>query len=168
MNDLLDKISEKSYRKNQISLRVGDRVKVYVKIKETKGERIQVFEGFITKIRHGGGVNGTFTVRRVGKDGIAVERVFRIHSEFIEKVEVVKSYKVRRANLSYLRGVKGGIRLKELVGKKKGKIVVSKTLSSNGLDSNLSDVDNLGNENHSDTIIPMEYNESSFSTTNDN
>lgn len=81
--------------------RVGDTVKVHVKIREGDKERIQVFEGVVIR-RHRGGVGASFTVRKVSY-GIGVERIFPIHSPQIDKIEVVRKGRVRRARLYYLR-----------------------------------------------------------------
>jgi len=83
-------------------IRPGDTVKVYQKIKE----KIQVFEGLVLAKKHGQGITSTITVRRV-IDGIGVEKVFPIHSPTIEKIEILKRGKVRRAKLYYLRKAKG-------------------------------------------------------------
>lgn len=83
------------------SFRVGDTVKVHVKIREGDKERIQVFEGVVVR-RHRGGVGATFTVRKVSY-GIGVERIFPIHSPQIDKIEVVRKGRVRRSRLYYLR-----------------------------------------------------------------
>lgn len=96
----------------QFNFKVGDKVKVHVKVVEGDTERIQVFEGIIIAIR-GSGVSKTFTVRKVSY-GVGVERIFPVNSPRI-KVELVKSNKVRRAKLTYLRNLKGKMaRLKEL------------------------------------------------------
>ena len=88
--------------KNKIpDLHVGDTIKVHQRIKEGNRERIQVFEGIIIK-KQGGGVNATFTVRRVAY-GVGVEKTFLVHSPMVEKVEVVRVGKARRAKLYYLR-----------------------------------------------------------------
>ena len=87
-------------------IRPGDTVKVHQKIKEGGKERIQVFEGIVIAKKHGNGISGTITVRKV-VEGVGVERIFPIHSPFISKIEVVKSGKVRRAKLYYLRHAKG-------------------------------------------------------------
>src|SRR5574344_655074 len=88
--------------KNQIpNLKVGDTVKVHQRIKEGNRERIQVFEGIIIK-KQGGSVNATFTVRRVAY-GVGTEKTFLVHSPLVEKVEVVRVGKARRARLYYLR-----------------------------------------------------------------
>ncbi len=95
------------------SLRPGDTVKVNVKVVEGDRERIQVFQGVVIRV-HGGGVGATFTVRRVAS-GVGVERIFPIHSPMVQKVEVLRSGKVKRANLYYLRSLAGkAARLKEL------------------------------------------------------
>ena len=102
--------------KNKIpELRIGNTVRVHVKIKEGNKERIQVFEGIIIK-KQGGGVNATFTVRRVAY-GVGVEKTFLIHSPMVGKVEVVRVGKARRAKLYYLRDRVGkASKTKELVG----------------------------------------------------
>lgn len=88
----------------------GDTVKVYQKITDVRDgktkERIQVFEGVVLARKHGKGISSTITVRKV-IDGVGVERVFPLHSPFIEKIEIVRSSKVRRAKLYYLREAKG-------------------------------------------------------------
>lgn len=84
---------------------VGDTVKVHVKIKEGNRERIQIFEGFVLK-RQNGGIGETFTVRRIAS-GVGVEKTFPIHSPLVEKIEVVKRGKVRRARLHYMRARTG-------------------------------------------------------------
>ena len=95
-------------------LHAGDIVKVHVRIVEGDRERTQVFQGTIIRIR-GGSVNTSFTVRRVASHGIGVERTFLLHSPRIEKVEVVRHSKVRRAKLYFLRDRRGkSARLKEL------------------------------------------------------
>jgi len=100
-----------------IEIKPGMLVKVYQKIKEldVKGqpkERIQVFEGIIIA-RHGGSEPGaTFTVRKIAADGVGVEKIYPLHSPTITKVEIVKTHKVRRAKLYYLRGYKK--KLKEI------------------------------------------------------
>lgn len=80
---------------------VGDTVKVHVKIKEGNRERIQIFEGFVLK-RQNGGIGETFTVRKIAS-GVGVEKTFPIHSPLVEKIEVVRRGKVRRARLHYMR-----------------------------------------------------------------
>ena len=92
----------KDYMKTEVpEFRVGDTVKVHVKIKEGNRERIQIFEGFVLK-RQNGGIGETFTVRKMSS-GVGVEKTFPIHSPLVEKIEVVKHGKVRRARLHYMR-----------------------------------------------------------------
>ena len=94
--------------------RVGDTVKVYGKIKEGNRERIQVFEGVVLK-RQGGGSKETFTVRK-SSNGVGVEKTWPVHSPNVEKVEVIRRGKVRRAKLNYLRDRVGkAAKVKELV-----------------------------------------------------
>lgn len=83
----------------------GDTVRVHVKVREGDKERVQVFEGVVLG-RRGGGIRETFTVRKVSY-GVGVERVFPVHSPHIDKIEVVRHAKVRRAKLYYLRNLKG-------------------------------------------------------------
>ena len=99
--DLLKAFQEK-YAKDEVPVaNVGDTVRVHVRVKEGNRERIQVFEGTVIAKKHGG-IEETFTVRRVSY-GIGVEKVFPLHAPSIEKVEVVRHGKVRRAKLYYLR-----------------------------------------------------------------
>ena len=107
---------EHEHLKNKIpELKIGDTVRVHVRIKEGNKERIQVFEGIIIK-KQGGGVNATFTVRRISY-GVGVEKTFLVHSPLLEKVEVVRVGKVRRAKLYYLRDRVGkAAKTKEKVG----------------------------------------------------
>ena len=99
--DLIKKLTESQLKDNAINFKVGDTVKVHAKIKEGTRERIQVFEGTVIARKHGG-IQETMTVRRVSY-GVGVEKTFPVHSPNIEKVEVVRSGKVRRAKLYYLR-----------------------------------------------------------------
>jgi len=101
MNEIIKQINSENLRTDLPDIKVGDTVKVYVKIKEGNKERIQFFEGLVLK-RQGSGLNANFTVRRVtGK--IGVERTFLMNSPLIDKVEVKKSAKVRRSKLYYMR-----------------------------------------------------------------
>ena len=94
-------ISESSMRKEIPEINIGDTVKVHVKIVEGDKSRIQVFEGTVIAKKHGG-ISETFTVRRVAQ-GCGIERVFPVHSPSVDKVEIVRRGKVRRAKLYYLR-----------------------------------------------------------------
>jgi len=99
--NILDQITM-DYRKEDIpEFKVGDTLRVHVKIIEGQRERIQVFEGYVLKRQHGG-VNETFTVRKLS-NGIGVEKTFPLHSPKIEKIEVVRKGRVRRAKLNYMR-----------------------------------------------------------------
>ena len=99
--DLIKSITQEYERTDIPEFSVGDTVKVYLKVKEGNKERIQVFEGFVLK-RQNGGARETFTVRKLSS-GIGVERTWPLHSPRIEKIEVVRRGKVRRAKLNYLR-----------------------------------------------------------------
>lgn len=109
--NLVDKITEKQMRADIPEFRVGDTVRVDYKIIEGKRERIQAYEGIVVA-RHGGGVSETFTVRKISS-GVGVERTFPINSPKIANVEVVRKGKVRRAKLTFLRGMVGQYRIKE-------------------------------------------------------
>ena len=109
--NLLDKITAKQINPNVPEFRVGDTVRVDVKIIEGKRERIQAFEGTVVA-RKGGGISETFTVRKVSY-GVGVERIFPMHSPKIANIEVIKKGKVRRAKLNFLRNVVGQYRIKE-------------------------------------------------------
>ena len=111
MANVIDKIIEKQMNPNLPEFRVGDTVRVDVKIIEGKRERIQAFEGTVIA-RKGGGVSETFTVRKVSY-GVGVERIFPMHSPKIANIEVIKKGKVRRAKLNFLRNVVGQYRIKE-------------------------------------------------------
>lgn len=93
-------------KKNVPDLRAGDRVRVHQKIKEGNKERIQVFEGVVLKTQNGRGINGTFTVRRISL-GVGIEKTLPLHLPSIVKIEKVRSAKVRRAKLYYVRGLVG-------------------------------------------------------------
>lgn len=99
--DIIKSIEHEQLKNKIPDLHVGDTIRVHQRIKEGNRERIQVFEGIIIK-KQGGGLNATFTVRRVAY-GVGVEKTFLIHSPMVEKVEVVRVGKSRRAKLYYLR-----------------------------------------------------------------
>ena len=114
MNDIIKNLEAEQLKENAPEFHVGDTVKVYAKIKEGNRERIQVFEGTVLK-RQGGGVRETFTVRKTSK-GVGVEKTWPVHSPHVEKVEIVRLGKVRRAKLNYLRSRVGKrAKVKELV-----------------------------------------------------
>ena len=103
--NVIDQIT-KEYMKSDIpEFNIGDTVRVHIKIKEGNRERIQVFEGFVLK-RQNGGISETFTVRRIAS-GIGVEKTFPLHSPWVEKIELVRKGRVRRAKLNYMRGRTG-------------------------------------------------------------
>ncbi|MDE6019913.1 MAG: 50S ribosomal protein L19 [Ruminococcus sp.] len=99
--DALRTISESSMKQEAPAISIGDTVKVHVRIKEGDKSRIQIFEGTVIAKKHGG-ISETFTVRRLSH-GCGVERVFPLHSPVVEKVDVIRKGKVRRAKLYYLR-----------------------------------------------------------------
>ena len=114
MNDIIKNIEAEQLKERAPEFRVGDTVRVYGKIKEGNRERVQVFEGTVLK-RQGGGARETFTVRK-SSNGIGVEKTWPLHSPNVEKVEVVRRGKVRRAKLNYLRDRVGKkAKVKELV-----------------------------------------------------
>ena len=113
--DIIKSIEHEQLKNTIPDLKVGNTVRVHVKIKEGNKERIQVFEGIIIK-KQGGGLNETFTVRKISY-GVGVEKTFLIHSPLVEKVELVRVGKARRAKLYYLRERTGkASKTKEMVG----------------------------------------------------
>ncbi len=114
MNEIIKSIEEEQLKSEIQEFRVGDTVRVYGKIKEGNRERIQVFEGTVLK-RQGGSNRETFTVRKTS-NGVGVEKTWPLHSPNVEKIEVVRRGKVRRAKLNYLRNRVGKkAKVKELV-----------------------------------------------------
>lgn len=109
--NLLDKVTSEGLKSNIPEFRVGDTVRVDVKIIEGKKERIQAFEGIVTS-RKGGKMSETFTVRKVSY-GVGVDRIFKVHSPKVAKITVIKKGKVRRAKLNFLKDRKSGYRIKE-------------------------------------------------------
>lgn len=108
-------LAENQTKTDLPDLKSGDTVRVWQKIKEGDKERLQAFEGVLIARRHGAGVSATITVRRI-VSGIGVERVFPIHSPAIDKIEVLRRAKVRRAKLTYLRKRSGkAARMREAV-----------------------------------------------------
>lgn len=114
MNDIIKNIEAAQLKSDITPFRVGDTVRVHAKVKEGNRERIQVFEGTVLK-RQNGSARETFTVRKIS-NGIGVEKTWPLHSPIIEKIEVVRRGKVRRAKLNYLRQRVGkAAKVKELV-----------------------------------------------------
>ena len=115
--DIIKSIEHEQLKNRIPDLKVGDTVRVHQRIKEGNRERIQVFEGIIIK-KQGGSVNATFTVRRIAY-GVGVEKTFLVHSPLVDKVEVVRVGKARRAKLYYLRDRVGkAAKTKENIGAK--------------------------------------------------
>lgn len=113
MSLLIQEMTKEQLRTDLPSFRPGDTLRVHVKVVEGTRERIQVFEGVVIK-RHGGGISETFTARKISY-GVGVERTFPIHSPKIEKIDVMRRGKVRRAKLYYLRELRGkAARIKEI------------------------------------------------------
>ena len=100
--DLIKELNKEQLQKEMPAVKVGDTVRVHVKVKEGSRERIQIFEGTVIAKKHGG-IEGTITVRRLSY-GVGVEKVFPVYSPSIDHIQVVRSGKVRRAKLYYLRG----------------------------------------------------------------
>jgi large subunit ribosomal protein L19 len=121
MTTKLDKFNQKYLKKDMPDIKTGDVVRIQQKLPEkTKrgAEKFQVFEGLVIAVKHGKGINGTFTVRKISS-GVGVERIFPFYSPTISKVEIVKRSKVRRAKLYYMRersGKKARMKTKELLG----------------------------------------------------
>lgn len=114
MNEIIKNIESAQLKAEVPQFRVGDTVRVHALIKEGNRERIQVFEGIVIK-KQGGSVRATFTVRK-NSNGVGVEKTWPLHSPSVEKVEVIRHGKVRRAKLTYLRGRVGKrAKVKELV-----------------------------------------------------
>ncbi|CAH8710036.1 50S ribosomal protein L19 [Paenibacillus thiaminolyticus] len=111
--NIVQAITQDQLRKDIPSFRPGDTLKVYVKVIEGSRERIQLFEGVVIK-RRGGGISETFTVRKISY-GVGVERTFPLHTPKIDRIEVARRGKVRRAKLYYLRKLRGkAARIKEI------------------------------------------------------
>jgi large subunit ribosomal protein L19 len=105
MNKLIEMVEKSQMKKDIPNFKPGDTVRVHVRIKEGNKERLQAFEGICIARKHGG-LRETFTVRKVSF-GVGVERIFPLHATVIDKIEVVRRGRVRRAKLYYLRNLKG-------------------------------------------------------------
>ena len=103
--DLVKLVEQNEVKGQPPAFRVGDSVKVHVRVREGEKERIQIFHGMVIAMK-GGGTGSTFTVRKIS-DGIGVERIFPLHSPILGKIEVVRRGRVRRAKLYYLRERRG-------------------------------------------------------------
>jgi large subunit ribosomal protein L19 len=113
MNNIIQEVTKAQLRSDIPAFRPGDTVRVHVKVVEGTRERIQVYEGIVIK-RRGSGISETFTARKVSY-GVGVERTFPLHSPKIDKIEVMRRGKVRRAKLYYLRALRGkAARIKEI------------------------------------------------------
>lgn len=104
---LYQSLTKEHGRRSVPELKPGETVRVHQKVKEGKKERVQIFEGVVIAVKHGTGLNGTFTVRRVASGGVTVEKVYPVHLPSIVRIDRVKQAKVRRAKLYYLRGRQG-------------------------------------------------------------
>src|ERR671939_26076 len=110
---ILEEIERRQFKADIPEFRVGDTVRVGVRVVEGNRERTQEFEGVVIR-RRSGGINENFTVRRIASHGVGVERTFLVHSPRIDKIEVTRKGRVRRAKLYYLRGLTGkAARIKE-------------------------------------------------------
>ena len=110
---LIELVEQQYLRKDIPEFKAGDTLKVYYKVKEGEKERTQVFEGVVIRV-NGGGIGKTFTIRKISY-GVGVERIIPINTPAIEKIDVLKIGKVRRAKLYYLRGLSGkNARIKEI------------------------------------------------------
>jgi len=118
MSDALIRAIEQPDYKTITPFRIGDTIRVHQKIKEGNKERIQKFEGIVIQ-RRGGGMGKTFTVRKIGANGIGVEKIYPFNSPSLEKIEVVKTGKVRRAKIFYIRDIVGVVKIKERRKKRK-------------------------------------------------
>ena len=105
MNSIIQKVEDRGLRSDLPEFRVGDSVRVHVKVREGEKERVQAFEGVVIKMNRGGN-RAAFTVRKISY-GVGVERIFPLHSPRIDKLQVLSRSKVRRARLYYLRGLSG-------------------------------------------------------------
>ncbi len=113
MQNIIEEVTKEQLRSDHPNFRPGDTVKVHVKVVEGNRERVQVFEGVVIK-RQNGGISETFTVRKISY-GVGVERTFPVHSPRLDKIEVSRRGKVRRAKLYYLRELRGkAARIKEI------------------------------------------------------
>ncbi len=112
IHPVMQRLADKLKRTDLPEFKAGDQIRVQVKIKEGEKERLQAFEGLVIAIKHG--AEGSFTVRKMSF-GQGVERIFPFNSKVVDKVEKIRSYRVRRAKLFYIRGLRGkAARMKEV------------------------------------------------------
>ena len=112
IHPVMQRLADKLKRTDLPAFKAGDQIRVQVKIKEGEKERLQAFEGLVIAVKHG--PQGSFTVRKMSF-GQGVERIFPFNSKVVDKVEKVRSYRVRRAKLFYIRGLRGkAARMKEV------------------------------------------------------
>ena len=117
-NKIIENIESKQLNKNLVDFKIGQNIKVHVRVKEGNKERIQIFEGLIIAIKNLG-IRKTFTVRKISY-GIGVERTFLVNSPLIAKIEIIRTNKIRRSKLYYMKDRKGkSARLKEVIKTKK-------------------------------------------------
>lgn len=107
----IDQFNKTNVKEEIPQISSGDTIKVFQRIKEKNKERLQAFEGIVIAIKHGRGISATFTVRRKTGD-IGVEKIFPFHSPLVEKIEIIKKGKPKKAKLYYLREKKGKIKIK--------------------------------------------------------
>ncbi|MCD6595757.1 50S ribosomal protein L19 [bacterium] len=118
-DNLLRKVEQKFIRDDLPNFKPGDTVKIHIKITEGNKTRIQAFQGIVIS-RHGNGINKMFTVRKIGAGGVGVERIFPVNAPLIDKIDVIRRGKVRRAKLYYLRSKIGkAAKVRELRTEKK-------------------------------------------------
>jgi large subunit ribosomal protein L19 len=106
MSKKLEAFNKSLMKKDLPEIRPGDTVKIYQKLKEGDKHKVQTFEGLVLAKKHGNGLSGMITVRRVAL-GVGVERIFPLHSPLVDKIEVIKRGKVRKSKLYYMRSAKG-------------------------------------------------------------
>ena len=118
-DNLLRKVEQEFIRDDLPNFKPGDTVKIHIKITEGNKTRIQAFQGIVIS-RHGNGINKMFTVRKIGAGGVGVERIFPVNAPLIDKIDVIRRGKVRRAKLYYLRSKIGkAAKVRELRTEKK-------------------------------------------------
>lgn len=151
--DIIKSVEHEQLKNKIPELKVGNTVRVHQRIKEGNRERVQVFEGIIIK-KQGGGVNATFTVRKIAY-GVGVEKTFMVHSPMVEKVEVVRVGKARRAKLYYLRDRVGkAAKTKENIGARieNKEIIIKEDIIEEPVSEETVTVENVTAEEVTDTV----------------